>query len=150
YSVPHAELRNQKDFNPEWSRRARAFPAYAAIRSLGRAGIASLVERCCAHARRLVGGIGRLPAAEIVAEPVINQGLVRFLGPDGTQDRAPDEVIARIRAQGVAWFGGATWNGRRVMRISVCNWLTSEQDIDRALESVAEVLAEPMPARRAG
>jgi len=148
YSVPHAELRNQKDFNPEWSRRARAFPAYAAIRSLGRAGIASLVERCCAHARRLVDGIGRLPGAEIVAEPVINQGLVRFLGADGNHDRATDTVIARIQAQGVAWFGGATWNGRRVMRISVCNWLTSEQDIDRTLKSVAEVLAERAPVRR--
>jgi glutamate/tyrosine decarboxylase-like PLP-dependent enzyme len=150
YSVPHTELRNQKDFNPEWSRRGRGFPAYAAIRALGRAGIADLVERCCAHTQRLVHGIGRLPGAEIVAEPVINQGLVRFLGRDGNHDRATDEVIARIQAGGVAWFGGATWNGRRVMRISVCNWLTSDHDIERTLRSVADVLVERAPLRQTG
>ncbi len=155
YSVPHEELRNQKDFNPEWSRRARSFPAYAAIRALGRAGIADLVERCSAHAARLVAGIGRLPGAEIVAEPVINQGLVRFLAEDGDHDRATDAVIARIQARGVAWFGGATWKGRRVMRVSVCNWLTSSEDVERSVQSVAEALAEwradgAGPVRKAG
>src|SRR5262249_35038567 len=65
YVAPDTELRNQKDFNPEWSRRGRAFPVYAAIRSLGRSGISELVERCCAHTRRLVEGIGRLPGAEV-------------------------------------------------------------------------------------
>jgi glutamate/tyrosine decarboxylase-like PLP-dependent enzyme len=142
YSVPHAGLRNQKDWNPEWSRRGRAFPAYAALRSLGRAGIADLVERCCVHAERLVEGIGRLPGAEIAARPIINQGLVRFLAIDGEHDRATDEVIAAIQAKGVAWFGGATWRGRRVMRISVCNWRTTDEDVERTLASVAEVLAE--------
>ncbi len=142
YSVPRAELRNQKDFNPEWSRRARGFPAYAAIRSLGRSGIAAMVERCCAHADRLVSGIGRLPDAEIVARPIINQGLVRFLAADGDHDRATDDVIGRIQTKGVAWFGGATWHGRRVMRISVCNWLTTDDDIARTLASVAEAVAE--------
>lgn len=147
YSVPRAELRNQKDFNPEWSRRGRGFPAYAAVRSLGRSGIAALVERCCAHADRLVAGIGRLPGAEIVARPIINQGLVRFLAADGDHDRATNDVIGRIQAKGVAWFGGATWKGRRVMRISVCNWLTTDEDIARTLESVAEALADDRQVR---
>lgn len=142
YSVPRAELRNQKDFNPEWSRRARGFAAYAAIRSLGRSGIAEIVERCSAHADRLVRGIGGLPGAEIVVRPIINQGLVRFLDGQGDHDRATDAAIARIQDRGVAWFGGATWRGRRVMRISVCNWQTTDDDIDRTLHSVAKALAD--------
>jgi glutamate/tyrosine decarboxylase-like PLP-dependent enzyme len=142
YSVPHEDLRNQKDFNPEWSRRGRGFPAYAAIRALGRAGIGEIVERCCIHAERLVREIAALPGAEVVAAPVINQGLVRFLGADGNHDRATDQVIRAIQQKGVAWFGGATWNGMRVMRVSVCNWSTSDQDIDATVASVAEVLRE--------
>jgi glutamate/tyrosine decarboxylase-like PLP-dependent enzyme len=142
YSVPHEDLRNQKDWNPEWSRRGRGFPAYAAVRSLGRAGIGEIVERCCAFAERLVHEIGALPGAEVVAAPVINQGLVRFLRADGNHDRATDEVSRAIQKKGVAWFGGVTWNGRRVMRISVCNWATTERDIDQTVASVAEVLRE--------
>ena len=87
-------------------------------------------------------GAGRLPGAEVVAAPVINQGLVRFLGPDGNHDRATDEVIRAIQRKGVAWFGGATWNGMRVMRISVCNWSTTDRDIEQAVASVADVLRE--------
>ncbi|HET7266344.1 MAG TPA: aminotransferase class V-fold PLP-dependent enzyme [bacterium] len=142
YSVPHAELRNQKDWNPEWSRRGRAFPVYAAIRALGRAGIAAIVERCCAHAAELVAAIGGLPGAEVVAAPVINQGLVRFLDPDGDHDRATDAVIRRIQAGGEVWFGGATWRGMRVMRVSVCNWSTTAEDLDRAVACVWTALAE--------
>jgi glutamate/tyrosine decarboxylase-like PLP-dependent enzyme len=142
YSIPKDELRNQKDWNPEWSRRGRGFPAYAAIRALGRAGIGEIVERCCAHAQLLVEGVGKLEGAEIVAAPIINQGLVRFLGRDGDHDRATDEVIRRVQAKGVAWFGGATWRGMRVMRISVCNWLTTENDIALTLASLREAVAE--------
>lgn len=142
YSIPKEELRNQKDWNPEWSRRGRAFPAYAAIRALGRAGIGEIVERCCDHAERLVRGIGALDGAEIVAAPIINQGLLRFLAKDGDHDRMTDEVISRIQAKGVAWFGGATWRGIRVMRVSVCNYLTTERDIELTLSSVKEALAE--------
>jgi glutamate/tyrosine decarboxylase-like PLP-dependent enzyme len=141
YSIPRRELRNQKDWNPEWSRRGRGFAVYAALRALGREGIGEIVERCCAHADRLARGIGRLPGAELVAAPVINQGLVRFLAENGDHDRATDEMIRRIQAAGVAWFGGATWHGMRVMRISVSNWQTSDEDIDRTLASVGEVLA---------
>ncbi|HEY6335802.1 MAG TPA: pyridoxal-dependent decarboxylase, partial [Alphaproteobacteria bacterium] len=141
YSVPREELRNQKDWNPEWSRRGRGFPAYAAIRALGRSGIGEIVDRCCAHARRLVKEIGELPGAEVVATPIINQGLVRFLAADGNHDRTTDEVIRRIQATGVAWFGGATWRGMRVMRVSVCNWQTDDRDIEQALASVRDALA---------
>jgi len=142
YSIPQEALRNQKDWNPEWSRRARGFATYATIRALGRSGIAAIVERCCAHTQRLVRGIGSLKGTEVMAEPVINQALVRFLATDGNHDHATEDVIRRIQAKGVAWFGGATWRGNRVMRISVCNWITSEDDIDAALTSVAEALAE--------
>jgi glutamate/tyrosine decarboxylase-like PLP-dependent enzyme len=141
YSVPREELRNQKDWNPEWSRRGRGFPAYAAIRALGRSGIGEIVDRCCAHARRLVNGIGEFSGAVVVATPIINQGLVRFLADDGNHDGATDEVIRRIQARGVAWFGGATWRGMRVMRVSVCNWLTDDRDIEQALASVRDALA---------
>ena len=142
YSVPVGDLRNQKDWNPEWSRRGRGFAAYAAIRALGRSGIGDLVDRCCGHASRLVDSIGELPGAEVVARPVINQGLVRFLGGDGDHDRQTDRVIARVQAKGVAWFGGATWRDMRVMRVSVCNWRTTDHDIDRSIETVREALCE--------
>jgi glutamate/tyrosine decarboxylase-like PLP-dependent enzyme len=141
YSVPREKLRNQKDWNPEWSRRARGFPVYAAIRALGRSGIGEIVDRCCACAERLIAGIGELPGAEIVAAPTINQGLVRFLADDGNHDRATDEVIGKIQAEGVAWFGGATWRGMRVMRVSVCNWATDERDIERSLACVRDALS---------
>jgi len=142
YSVPIEHLRNQKDFNPEWSRRSRGFVAYAAIRALGRAGIADIVDRCCAHADRLVSGIGSLPGAEIVVRPVINQGLVRFLARDGNHDRQTDDVIRRIQAKGVAWFGGATWQGQRVMRVSVCNWATTDRDVEDTIASIRKVVGE--------
>jgi glutamate/tyrosine decarboxylase-like PLP-dependent enzyme len=142
YSIPKDALRNQKDWNPEWSRRGRGFPAYAAIRALGRAGIGEIVERCCANAQLLVESIGKLEGAEIVAAPIINQGLVRFLAKDGDHDRMTDEVIARIQTKGVAWFGGATWRGIRVMRVSVCNYSTTERDVELTFASVKEALAE--------
>ncbi len=142
YRIEIDDVRDQADWTPEWSRRARGFPLYAAIRSLGRTGIAEIVERCCAHARRLVTSIGALPGAEVVVTPQINQGLVRFLADDGDHDRRTDAVIERIQASGVAWFGGATWRDMRVMRISVSNWRTNDNDVNQAIESVRKILAE--------
>jgi glutamate/tyrosine decarboxylase-like PLP-dependent enzyme len=127
--------RDQMDWNPEWSRRARGFATYAALRELGRVGVAQVVERCCDFARELVRRIGALPGAEVVWEPDINQGLVRFGG-----DRRTDEIIAAIQASGEAWFGGTIWRGLRCMRVSVCNWRTTQQDVDRSVEAVARVL----------
>ncbi len=144
YAVPLEGLRNQKDWNPEWSRRGRGFAAYAAIRSLGRNGIADLVDRCCAHASRLAEGIAALPGAELAAAPIINQGLVRFLAADGDHDRRTDAVIGRIQDQGIAFFGGVTWRGMRVMRISVCNWATAAADIEQSIDAVRQALADPV------
>jgi glutamate/tyrosine decarboxylase-like PLP-dependent enzyme len=139
-AVEHA-ARDQIDWNPEWSRRARGFATYAAIRQLGRSGIAGMVERCCDCARALTLGIGRLPGVEVLWEPLINQGLVRFLDPsDHNHDRRTDEVIAAILANGEAFFGGVTWRGMRAMRISVCNWMTSERDVGRVIQAVERAM----------
>jgi glutamate/tyrosine decarboxylase-like PLP-dependent enzyme len=145
YLTHSSDARDQIDWNPEWSRRARGFTAYAAIRELGRSGVADLVERCCAHAHALVTRIGGLPGAEMLSEPIINQGLVRFLDPrpgasDLDHDRYTDQTIAAIAATGEAFFTGTTWHGKRAMRVSVCNWRTSERDVDRVVRAVREVL----------
>jgi glutamate/tyrosine decarboxylase-like PLP-dependent enzyme len=143
--LTHAEdARDQVDWNPEWSRRARGFPAYAALRQLGRNGVAELVERCCGHAHSLTTRIGALPGAELLWEPTINQGLVRFVdqehGTEAAHDRRTDEVIAAILKTGEAFFGGTSWRGRRAMRISVTNWRTTDAEVDRVVNAVANVL----------
>lgn len=145
YITVNAEARDQIDWNPEWSRRARGFPTYAALRQLGRDGIASLVERCCGHARSLVEQIGGLPGAEILSEPSLNQGLLRFLDPQQGASEAhhakrTDDVIAAILTTGEAFFTGTNWNGHRAMRVSVCNWQTSDRDVERAVQAVSDVL----------
>jgi glutamate/tyrosine decarboxylase-like PLP-dependent enzyme len=141
YLVLERAAREQIDWNPEWSRRARGFATYAAIRQLGRSGIAGIVERCCDCARALTLGIGRLRGAEVLWEPVINQGLVRFLDPSGqSHDRRTDVVIAAILASGEAFFGGVTWRGMRAMRISLCNWMTSEGDVERVIRAVERAM----------
>lgn len=132
-------VRDQIDWNPDWSRRARGFSTYAALRELGRSGVAALIDRCSDHAREIVAGIGRLPGAEVLWEPVINQGLVRFLDRAGRDhDRRTDEVIAAIVNTGEAFFGGTTWRGMRAMRVSVCNWRTSEEDVRRTIDAVSK------------
>jgi len=134
------------DWNPEFSRRARGFATYAALRELGRQGIADLVERTCRHAQAITLGIGALPGAELIMASGLNQGLVRFLAPgskdDGDHDRRTEAVIAAINATGEAFFGGVTWRGRRAMRVSACNWRTTEADVARILAAVAAILAE--------
>jgi glutamate/tyrosine decarboxylase-like PLP-dependent enzyme len=151
YVTLDSRVRDQLDWNPEWSRRARGFATYAALRQLGRDGVAELVERCCRHAHSLVAQLESLPGAEVVCKPVINQGLVRFLAqgvsvPDQEHDRRTNQVIEAVRSTGEAFFSGTTWHGRRAMRISVCNWQTSETDIARAINAVASVLTKPTEA----
>ncbi|MEP6716081.1 MAG: pyridoxal-dependent decarboxylase [Terriglobia bacterium] len=136
YLIHDDDARDQVDWNPEFSRRARGFPTYAALRQLGRAGIADLVERCCDFARQLVLGIGKLPQAEVLCEPIINQGLLRF----GDSDDFTDQIIRRIVDSGEAFFGGVSWRGRRAMRVSVCNWRTTQADVDRVIAAFARIL----------
>ncbi|MEM6512291.1 MAG: aminotransferase class V-fold PLP-dependent enzyme [Pseudomonadota bacterium] len=140
YKVEVANVRDQFEWGPEWSRRARGIPLYAAIRSLGRNGVAEIIERCCDLSKDLVSRLGELPGVEVLAEPIINQGLVRFTDPDGDHDRRTDAVIETINAGGEAWFGPTTWNGMRVMRISLSNFRTTPDDIDRTVDAVNKAL----------
>jgi glutamate/tyrosine decarboxylase-like PLP-dependent enzyme len=145
YLVHDAVARDEIDWNPEWSRRGRGFSTYAALRQLGRQGVARLIDVCCEHAHSLALRIGALPNAELLWEPIINQGLVRFLDPqpgatETDHDQRTEAVIAEILNTGEAFFGGTTWRGRRAMRISVCNWQTSAEDVDRVVNAVASVL----------
>jgi glutamate/tyrosine decarboxylase-like PLP-dependent enzyme len=123
------EQRNGMDWVPESSRRARGVPVYAMMRALGRRGIAALVERCCALAARMADRLRGEPGIEILNEVVLNQVLVRC----GDRTAA---VIARVQEEGVCWLGGATWQGRDAMRISVCSWRTAEADIDQSADSI--------------
>jgi glutamate/tyrosine decarboxylase-like PLP-dependent enzyme len=143
YLTHDAARRDQIEWNPEWSRRARGFSTYAALRELGSNGVAALIDRCCDHARAIVDGIGCLPGAEVLVRPSINQGLVRFLDPHGSDhDRRTEEVIAAINATGEAFFTGTTWHGIRAMRVSVCNWRTNEDDVRRAVSAAATSLCD--------
>jgi glutamate/tyrosine decarboxylase-like PLP-dependent enzyme len=139
------DARDQIDWNPEWSRRARGFATYAAIRQLGRQGVTELINRSCDSAHALVTRIGSLEGAEVVWEPQINQGMVRFLDPRKNasptdHDAFTDRIMEDILASGEAFFTGTTWRGSRAMRVSVCNWQTSSIDVDRVIAAVAKVL----------
>lgn len=140
----HAEgaERDEVDWNPEFSRRARSVPVYAAIRSLGRDGIAAMIERGCDLARRFADGIAQIPGAEVLVPVTLNQVLVRFGAPDGGDDDAWTRgVIDRLRADGTAWFSGTTWRDRAAMRISVTNWSTDVADVDASLDAIAKAAA---------
>jgi glutamate/tyrosine decarboxylase-like PLP-dependent enzyme len=136
-------VRDQMDWTPEFSRRARGFTVYAAIRSLGRRGIAELVERTCAHARRFADELAALPGFELLNDVVLNQVLFRF-----ESDERTDEVVRRVQESGEAWLSGTVWDGRRAIRISVSNWQTSDDDVSRTVAAFeAAVYAGQAPAR---
>lgn len=137
---PDGQGRDQMDWNPEWSRRPRGVVAYAALRALGRDGIARIVDEGCRLAHRLVQGLGALPGGEVLSPARMNQGLVRFRSPDGDHDRRTDAVTEAIRNEGTAWFGATDWNGHRAMRVSVCNHRTTDADVDATLAAVDRVL----------
>lgn len=135
--------RDPFDYVPEFSRRARGFTVWAALRSLGRQGIAELVERCCAMARRFADRLRDEPGVEILNDVVLNQVLVRFHPPDkGDVDDFTREVITRVQADGTCWLSGTEWHGMAAMRISVSNWSTLEEDVD---QSVAAILRAVRP-----
>ncbi|HEY2957062.1 MAG TPA: aminotransferase class V-fold PLP-dependent enzyme [Actinomycetota bacterium] len=133
--------RDNANLVPEASRRARGFPTWAALRTLGAAGVAELVERCCAHARRFAEQLAAAPGVEVLNEVVLNQVLVRFLDPGGDHDARTRAVVGRLQRDGTTWFGGTTWQGRGAMRISVCNWSTSTADVDRSVAAILRAAA---------
>lgn len=140
--------RDQLDYNPEFSRRARGFPVYAAIRALGRTGIAEMVERTCGLARLFARQLDATTDAEVLNDVVVNQVLVRFLSPDGEHDDHTRRVVARVQNDGTCWMSGTTWRGRAAMRISVSNWSTDESDVDRSVEAILRCAAEDRAERQ--
>ncbi len=149
YVSHHDDVREPKDWNPEWSRRARGVATYAAIRQLGKRGIGELIDRNCEAAHAIVTRIGSLPGAQMIWEPQINQGLVRFLDPrpgadEADHDARTDEIARRVAAAGEAFFSNTSWRGKRCMRVSVCNWQTDARDVDRSVASVRQALLQQL------
>ena len=133
------EERTGMDWVPESSRRARVIPLYALIKTLGRDGIAEMIRRNVKLAHRMADRLSRVPGVRVLNQVVMNQVLVQF---DGTRDRSADEMtraaMSEIQAEGTCWAGGAVWQGKQVMRISISNWSTSEADIDRSAAAMAQ------------
>ncbi len=122
--------REPSDYTPELSRRARGVELWAGLRSLGREGMAAIVERTCAHARHFAAGL-REAGCEVLNEVVINQVLVSFGSPEKTL-----RTIERIQADGTCWCGSTVWQGKTAMRISVSSWATTEEDVERSLAAM--------------
>lgn len=135
YLVQDADARDQMDWTPEFSRRARGFAVYAALRSLGRSGVAEMVERSCARARQFAEGIVEFDGCEVLNDVVLNQVLFRF-----ADDEATNAVLGDVQASGEAWMAGTTWDGRAAIRLSVSNWRTSARDIERTLDAYRAAL----------
>lgn len=127
--------RDQMDWTPEFSRRARGFAVYAALRSLGRQGVIELIESSCARARQFADEIARVPGCEVLNEVVLNQVLFRF-----ADDETTNAGLARVQASGAAWMSGTTWDGRAAIRVSVSNWRTTEDDIARTVAAFGTTL----------
>ncbi|MEV4945497.1 pyridoxal-dependent decarboxylase [Streptomyces sp. NPDC053755] len=132
----HDALGDPIDKVPELSRRGRAFPVWAALRSFGRSGVADLVERLCRHASAFATGIAEIDGATVLNDVVFTQVCADFGG-----DARTDRVLARLLADGTTWISGSTWHGRRVMRISVSNWSTTDDDVTRALDAIHRACA---------
>ncbi len=127
---------------PEMSRRGRQVPVYAAMRHLGRRGLAELVERCCDHAARLAAAVEGIEGAEVLNDVVLNQVLLRFDGDDGRTRRVIEETVR----SGEAWLGGTVWHGMFAARVAFSNWSTTDADVDR----LAAALGSALAADRAG
>ncbi len=129
YLAPTGSEYDAMDFVPDASRRARGMAVYAALRSLGRSGVAEMVDQCCALARRVAAGLATIPGIEVLNDVVLNQ--VLFDAGERT-----GELLARVQASGETWFGGTTWAGKPAIRVSVSSWVTTEADIDRAVAAI--------------
>jgi glutamate/tyrosine decarboxylase-like PLP-dependent enzyme len=139
--VGERRVRDQVDWVPEFSRRARGFAVYAALRSLGRRGLTELVERCCDAASRFAAAITELDGVELLNEVVLNQVLFRFDSDDRT-----DEVLRRVQESSRVWMSGTTWDGRKAIRVSVSNWQTGNEEIDLAVDAFSQAYGQ-VPAR---
>jgi glutamate/tyrosine decarboxylase-like PLP-dependent enzyme len=128
------------DYTPEGSRRARGIAVWAALRSLGRSGVADTIERCCALAARF-GARLREGGHEVLNDVVLNQVLVAF--GDGETTR---RVIKAVQDEGTCWCGGTEWHGRSAMRISVSSWATTPADIDMSAEAIMRVASQTIPS----
>jgi glutamate/tyrosine decarboxylase-like PLP-dependent enzyme len=137
YLTGHGEggLRAPSDYVLESSRRARGFATWAALRQLGRSGVADLVERCCALARRFADQLSAIDGVRVANDVVLNQVLVGF-GDDTETQR----VVDAVQRSGECWMGATTWHGERLMRISVSSWRTTEADVDRSVAAIATAL----------
>ena len=139
------EPREAMDWTPESSRRARGFAIYAALRSLGRSGVAEMIERCCRLARRFADRLRAEPSIRILNDVVINQVLVRVEPPGsdaGAADAATRDALKRVQDERVCWLGGTRWHGMDAMRISVSNWSTTDEDVDRSADSLIRAVRE--------
>jgi glutamate/tyrosine decarboxylase-like PLP-dependent enzyme len=134
--LPKGEHREPSQYVPELSRRARGVEIWAALKSLGRAGLAEMIERDCRCAKRFANGLAAA-GYEVLNEVVLNQVLVSFGAADATR-----RVIEAVQADGACWCGATVWQGRTAMRISVCSWLTTEADVDRSLTAILRVARE--------
>lgn len=140
YIVATAVERDPHEFVPEESRRGRAVPIYAALRSLGTNGVGEMIDRCCRHATRMAERLSAHPQVRILNDVVLNQVMVRFEKPGHDADTLTRAVIAGVQADGTCWLGGTTWHGMAAIRIAVSNWSTTEADIDRSAEAILRVL----------
>ena len=135
--LQRGEGRSPSDWVPEASRRARGFAVWAALRSLGREGVADLVERCCDRARDFADLLGAEPGVEILNDVVLNQVLVRF----GDDDETTREVVRRVQEDGTCWLGATEWQGRAAMRISVSSFRTTAAHVERSTGAILEAAA---------
>jgi glutamate/tyrosine decarboxylase-like PLP-dependent enzyme len=133
YLVADPGQRDGTNYVPESSRRARVVPIYAALRSLGRKGVAELIERNCTQARRMAGRLAAIPGARIVNDVVLNQVLVQLPGGDDANRAA----VAAVQRDGTCWLGGTTWHGEYVLRVSLSNWSTTDDDVNRSADAIA-------------
>ena len=136
YLPPPSERRDPAQFTPESSRRGRGIEVWAALRSLGRAGLADLIERTCRHAQRFAEGL-RAAGYQVLNEIVINQILVSF-GDEARTRR----MIAAIQREGTCWCGPTVWQGQSAMRISISSWATTGADVERSLAAMIRIARE--------
>ena len=133
YLLTETEFRNPSDFTPELSRRARGVDVWAALKSLGKHGVAEMIDECCRNARRFAAGL-ETAGYEVLNDVILNQVLVSFGSDEETQ-----RVIREIHNDGTCWCGITVWQGKTAMRISVCNWSTRAEDVDRSLEAITRI-----------